>query len=437
MLLWYNLILMIGILVGLPFLMLTLVQAKRRAAFWHRLGWTIGEHVKTVSAVRSARPVWIHALSVGEVVSADPIVDRLRLCLPQYRLVFSATTRTGMDTAKRLFGEKVDALFYFPYDLAFSVRRIIDAVRPQMVVIVETDIWPNFLMYLRRRQIPSLLVNARLSNDSFRGYRLLGGFARIVLESFYGIGAQSDEDASRFVRIGVPAEKVTVTGNVKFDQKESTEPEAEGLALRDTLGLDADRKIVVLGSTHPGEEAVGMESFLHLKPRFTDLMLVVAPRDPGRAEGIANLYRAHGLRVHFLSSLSSPAALDDCDALIVNTIGILRRLYAVADIVFVGGSLAAEGGHNPLEPASLAKPVLFGPDTSDFVEVSAKLVADGGAVRVRNAQELQSELHGLLSDAPRRNQMGENALKVFRANKGSTEKTMALIQRCLAQVEYP
>jgi 3-deoxy-D-manno-octulosonic-acid transferase len=433
MLIVYNVVLMIAITILMPLVVAALIQTKRKAVFRHRLGWTIGEHAAFSTPGRVTGAIWIHALSVGEVASAEPIVNLLRRHHPQWRLVFSATTRTGMDTARRLFEDKVEALFYFPYDFFFSVRRTVRQVRPRMVIIVETDLWPNFLMYLKKRRIPALLVNARLSASSFRGYRLLGALGRRVLDGFCFIGAQSEQDAVRFMGIGAPPERVVVTGNVKFGQSQRLAPDAQGLALRRTLGLDVSRRIVVLGSTHPGEEKAGLEAFLGLKMRFEDVMLVVAPRDPLRAEEIAQTYRTAGLKTHLLPALEFNTAHQACDALIVNTIGILRRLYAVADIVFVGGSLVAEGGHNPLEPACLAKPILFGPHTSDFESLYRQLVAAAAAVQVRSAQDLLSVSAALFADAPERTKMGRNALKVFLAGEGAVRKTVDLIRQCLAQ----
>lgn len=431
--LWYNLILMFGALIGLPYLMMTLIQPKRRATFLHRLGWTIGRVNLLCASGQGKQPIWVHALSVGEVLSAEPIVDRLRARFPNQPVVFSASTHSGMNTARRLFAGKVAALFYYPYDLFFSVQRIVEHIRPKVVVIVETDIWPNFQMCMQRRGVPVLLVNARLSIGSFRGYRLLGRFSNRVLSSFNCIGAQSESDASRFTRIGAPRENVLVTGNVKFDQKESAVPLSGMKDLRVELGIDFRRPIIVMGSTHRGEESIGLEIFKKLKQRFEDLLLIVAPRDPGRAGSIGRQFRAQGLAVHFLSALAFNEANDQCDALVVDTIGILRRLYALADVAFIGGSLVAEGGHNPLEPAAFGKAILFGPDMSDFTAVAEKLTAAGGAFCVHDALELSAAMSDLLSDSVRCCQVGQRALGVFRENQGALDKTMDMIIKALEQ----
>lgn len=432
MLLLYNLMVLLTALVGLPFILVSLAQPKRKATFRHRLGLGTVKLSKPLANARHLRPIWVHALSVGEVASAEPLVDRLRVRFPNDRLVFSASTRTGMETAMRLFKDKVDDLLYFPYDLVFSVRRAIDCVQPRLVVIVETDIWPNFLTRLRNRRIPVLLVNARLSDDSFRGYRLLGGFSLRVLDSFCGIGAQTVADAKRFVRLGLASHKVTVTGNLKFDQQDDDASATEGGRLRCGLGIDPECSVLLLGSTHAGEETAGLRVFLALRAHVKNLMLLVAPRDPGRAQTIANQFRSEGLAVRLLSRLDPEPINIRCDAMVVNVIGILRRLYAAADIVFIGGSLVPEGGHNPLEPAACGKPILFGPDMSDFRQIAEQLIGCGGAVRIRDEAEMHAIVSGLLAERRRLRQIGRNALSVFQANKGAVDKTVDMIAQHLA-----
>jgi 3-deoxy-D-manno-octulosonic-acid transferase len=433
MLLWYNLVLLFAASIGLPYLMMTLIQPKRRATFLHRLGWAAGRENLPHSYGQESRPIWVHALSVGEVLSAEPIVDQLAAKFPNQPLVFSVSTHTGMNTAHRLLAGKVAAIFYYPYDLYFSVQSIAKHVRPKLVVIVETDIWPNFQLYMQRRGVPVLLVNARLSIGSFRGYGLLKSFSRKVMASFKYIGAQTESDAERFIRVGAPPEKIVVTGNVKFAQKGSNAPLSKQKNLRTDLGVASHRPIIIMGSTHRREESIGLEVFKRLKQRFEDLLLIVAPRDPGRADSIGRQLREHGLAVHFLPALTFDKANNRCDALVVNTIGILRRLYAIADVAFIGGSLVPEGGHNPLEPAAFGKPIVFGPDMSDFAEVAQKLTAAGGAIRVRDGQQLYDAISGLLSDEMRCRQVGRHALGVFRANQGALDKTMEIIIKTLKQ----
>ncbi len=429
MLLLYNIAMMFTALMALPYLMMTLVQPKRRATFIHRLGWRIGQKYSPDTFMHRKQPIWVHALSVGEVLSAEPIIDRLREKFPNQPVVFSASTHSGMNTAQRIFADRVDGLLYYPYDLLFSVKQVVNQVQPKLVVIVETDVWPNFQMYLRRRGIPVLLVNARLSAGSFKGYRLLGRFYRRVMASFHSIGVQSEPDAARFLCLGVPEHKIFVTGNIKFDQKGSDLTTTELERIRSDIGIAAPRPVIVLGSTHRGEETIGVEVFQKLKQRFENLLLIVAPRDPGRAGGIAQQLRESALAVGFLSALKLDETEVRYDVLVVNTIGILRKLYALADVAFIGGSLVPEGGHNPLEAAAFGKAVVFGPDMSDFADVARKLTLSGGALCVHDSRELYQAFYELLADKQHRRQVGKHAFLVFRENQGAVDKTMDLIRQ--------
>ena len=406
---------------------------------WHQhlAGWAPGH-----DPTRQEDHV-ISRLRLGEVMRAehhrasprslvvDDLVDRLRRLDPAQPLVFSTSTHTGMQTARRLFADKADLLFYYPYDLIFSVAAVVRRIRPVRVIIVETDLWPNFLFLLQKKGVPVHLVNARLSAGAFRGYRRLPAFARKVLATFEGIGAQSQADAARFIRLGACPQKVVVTGNLKFDQPGPTAPSAAVGDLRSAMGLDRGRAILLWGSTHSGEETEGLAVFVRLKARFGDALLIVAPRDPGRAPAIAGQARALGLSVSRLSSMQYDPARARCDVLVVDTIGLLQRLYAVADVAFVGGSLVRAGGHNPLEPAAFAKPILFGPDMSDFAAIADQLVNAGAAVQVRDGREWSRWATALFADRDLRVGMGRRALGVLDSNKGAVDRTLRLIHQCL------
>ncbi len=426
----YNAIMVSGTAAGLPVLMASLLRPKRRATMLYRLGWKC-DRIKSDLAAETKKPIWIHALSVGEVISAEPLVERLHQKLPEHPLVFSTSTQTGMATAQRLYGGMVQSIFYYPYDYLFAVHRITRMVDPRLVVIVETDLWPNFLFHLKKKGVPAVWVNARISANTYKGYRLLGDFARSVIDTFAQIGAQSNMDADRLAFLELPADKVELTGNVKFDQTGCGDPVVFGRQLRKDLGIEPAQPVLVFGSTHPGEEEAALGLFLQLKQQHTDLVLILAPRDPGRADSVAKLFREKKVSVKFLSSLKVEAGSVFCDVRIVNTIGLLRDLYAVADIAFVGGSLVSQGGHNPLEPAAFGKPVLFGSDMSDFSSVARLLLRNYAAVQT-DADGLYTVVAGLLKDAPLREQMGRQALKVFNVNKGAVDKTMAAIENALS-----
>ena len=421
----YNLTSLAAGMIGLPFLMMALGKTKRRLTVLQRMGLI---RAKLLSPIEE-RPVWIHALSVGEVISAEPIVEKMLSVMQGRPLVFSASTLTGYETAKRQFSNKVASIFYYPYDIIFSVRRAIDAINPIMVVIVETDIWPNFMYCLQRRNIPVLLLNGRMSTKSFKGYRMLGRTFRNALGCFDAVAAQSDIDAMRFRRLGMETEKVVVTGNVKFDQQSDALSKESGESLRLTLGIRRDCRVILFGSTHQGEEEVIIDAIKALKGSQVDLVAVIVPRDPGRSDRVAKMVQNRGLQSSFLSSLSPLQKHQGDDVWIVNTIGILRKLYGVADIAFIGGSLVKEGGHNPIEAAAAGKPILFGPDMSDFLEVAQILESKGAASRVKDSSDMRAGIHRLLTDDNLRRRMGRQAYSVFRENQGAVDKTMTLISQ--------
>lgn len=433
MVIFYNTVQILILLLGLPLWLAAMIRPKRRATFLYRLGVKGPYQAQPSRPGSFQRPIWIHALSVGEVMSAQPLVEALDRRLPGIPLVFSASTRTGMQTAHRLFGGKVRSLFYFPYDFFLSVRRVAGVINPCLVVIVETDIWPNFLDHLKQRRVPVVWVNARLSAGTFRGFRMMGKFSRRLLNDFNGIGAQSPWDADRLRDLGIPPEKIHITGNVKFDQPEDKSDRYEGDAMKKALGIPTGRRILIMGSTHPGEEEIGLAVYNDLRRAFDDLMIIVAPRDPDRAGAVLARAQAMGMKGGFLSSLTTAAKGDPCEVLVVNTMGLLRPLYGLADIAFVGGSLVAQGGHNPLEPAAWAKPILFGPDMSDFNAVAHMLEQGGGAVRVAGLPQLRREMEKMLADAPLRVRRGQLALKVFQSNKGAVDKTLLLVAQALGR----
>lgn len=412
----------------LPVFMLTLIHPKRRATLRQRLGCS-GRAATTKAIVPfSKRPIWIHALSVGEVLSAEPLVKRVLQHLSTHPVVISVSTRTGMEMAHRLFDSQVQRIIYYPYDFILSVKQVIDRVDPQTVVIVETDIWPNFLFHLHQRGVPVLWANARISDATLKGYRKLGRFARTLLNTFCRIGAQSQLDTERLAVLQLPQDKVVLTGNIKFDQEACAAPAEFERQQRAALGLDPDRRVLVAGSTHAGEEAPLISSFMELKQQFNKLIMILAPRDPLRADSVANLCRGKGLSVGFLSSLTTPVFAND--VWIVNALGLLRQLYAIADIAVVGGSFVAQGGHNPLEPAVYAKPLLFGQDMRDFNNMAQLLVKNKAAIQIESSK-LCVTIAGLLKDAQLRQYMGAQALKVFNSNQGAVDKTMTMIKHAL------
>ncbi len=422
----YNLVLLLAIIPGLPLVLATLLGSKkRRRNVLGRLG--IQPYPKAVAG----KPIWIHALSVGEVMACLPLLRRIQVFFPNHPIHLSVSTVTGRDTAIRLALPHVRGLSYFPFDLLWSVRRSISCVDPCLFVLVESDIWPNFLYEMKRRNVPAVLVNGRVSPRSFSGYRRLRFFMEPVLSWFSAICAQSRNDWRRFRALGVPEERVTVTGSLKFDREQEVPTAQQIEALRRTLKVDRDAEVIVAGSTHQGEEGVLEQVFSRLKRRWKRSVLVVVPRDPNRAVQVRRLFAEKGWSAALWSQLDPSSFQDKAEVVVADVLGVLGRLYAVADVAFVGGSLVPCGGHNPLEPAALERPVLFGPYMSDFSTIAQSLVESGGAVQVRDGDDLYEHMAQLFQDERRLKEMGKSALRVFEENKGAADETLTVLRGVL------
>ncbi len=424
MLLIYNLLWGVGLLPILLWLTISaMISRKRRHTVFHRLGGA-AMSASSLKHVSQLRPIWVHALSVGEVLSAARFTKALKHRCSGQSIVFSASTLSGFETARQLLENDVDAVIYFPYDLMSSVRSAIKRIFPCLMIIVETDIWPNFLFEMKKYAIPVILLNARLSDRSFSGYSRLRCCMTPIFRCFSGIGAQTRRDADRFHALGIPASRITVTGNLKYDPLTDAAFSETVLRLKETLAIPAGRKCIVAGSTHPGEEAILLSAFSRLKTVMPDLFMILAPRDVERAESVYDMVVARGFRATPLTRM--PQA-DFPDVVIVNTIGQLNALYAFSDVAFVGGSLMDYGGHNPLEPAASGKPVLFGPHVGDVAESCTKLLAAGAARTVTSEAELFDAIRFLLAAPDVAARMGENALQVVHANQGVLERALELV----------
>jgi len=432
MIILYNILLFIGIIFGLPFIIpMILLSDKRRKTVFQRLGLIAIPHIAMRNIVSSAlqKPVWIHALSVGEVLSAIPLVKRLKENFRNKPIYFSVSTKTGFEIANQFLKKETDAIFFYPYDLLFSVRHITNQVAPELFVLVETDIWLNFLSEMKKRNIPVILVNARLSKRSYSGYKRFSYFTKHLFLNFSRICTQSEADARRFHLLGVPDDLITVTGNIKFDQVDAPVSETEIQNMKNSMNIRQSQKIILAGSTHDGEEAIIFKAFSKIKERYKDILLIIAPRDPKRANSLCQIFKSAGFSVKMMSENFHSEKFTD--VIIVDVMGILRKLYAIADIAFVGGSLVPCGGHNPLEPAAYSKPILFGHDMSDFKQIAEMLLESGGAIQVKDADDIYHIISELLEDEDYSEKTGKEAFKVFFANKGAVEKTVNVIIKAM------
>ena len=375
--------------------------------------------------------IWVHAVSVGEALAARPLLRALREAYPEHRMVVSTTTATGQRVA-RGFGGEVDAVCYAPFDFPSFVNRALDRIAPELLLVVDTEIWPNLLRACRRRGVGSLIVNGRLSDRSFRRYRLVRGCMRRVLADVGRVCAQTEAWAQRFVAIGADPARVVVAGSLKFD---AVGGQPTGLPLDSGAGAATDdglraafdfartRPVLIAASTLRGEEEPVLRAFGRVRQTAPDALLVIAARHPERFDEARGIAARAGYRVRMRSALE-PGRDPGAEVVILNTLGELGRLFEIASAVFVGGSLVPAGGHNPIEPAAFGRAIVFGPHMENFADVARELVARGAAIRVRDADELEETLAGLMQDGERRSRLGEAARSVVDRNRGATRRTL-------------
>ncbi len=430
MLFFYNYLMLIGTILLSPiWIPLILLQNKRRRTVGKRLYIeAVANRKKSLPSNETRNPIWIHALSVGEVLSAEPLVCALEEKHGKGALVFTASTLTGYGTAIDVIGPHVHEVRYFPYDFRYCVNRALDTIGPRRVVIVETDIWPNFLDCLGKRRIPVFLVNARLSEKSFLGYKRARFIMSPSLAVFCRICLQTHADWVRFRDLGVCEKRLQIVGNMKFDQPQDHTISEEANRITVTLQtLFYSDPLWIAGSTHEGEEEMLTDVYQSLCRQGVESFLIVAPRDPVRAAGVCDVFIKAGIQAKTLRQVQDGEG-KGARVVVVDRIGILRYLYPLAAVAFVGGSLVNAGGHNPLEPASVSKPILFGPHTEDFQWVCRTLVRAGGAMRVDDAHGLAGQVRRLLSNKKTCHEMGLCAHNVFLANQGAVARTMRVIE---------
>jgi 3-deoxy-D-manno-octulosonic-acid transferase len=419
----------------------------RDRGYWQGLNerFGLGLHEPATAAI------WLHAVSLGEMSAAAPLVRALRLRYPQNPLVLTTATPTGRARARGLFGDTVDVRF-LPYDTPGAVARFLDRIRPRLAIIMETELWPNLYDACERRGVPVVLASARLSAKSVARYRRFGSLFRGIFSAISLIAAQTREDAERFVAIGAQSARTQVIGNIKFDMQPGAGVIDQGRALRAALG--GARPTWIAGSTHAGEEEQVLAAHAELQADRPDALLLLVPRHPDRFDGVADLLSRRGLRFTRRSRGVEPdggtapdagtapdggtapdagTALDGGIAVVlVDTVGELAVLYAAADAAFVGGSLVPIGGHNLLEPAALGVPVLTGPSQSNARDIARLLIQQGAALQVADARELAAALIRLLADPAERQRMGTIGRHIVESNRGSVARLLEFIEPFLS-----
>jgi 3-deoxy-D-manno-octulosonic-acid transferase len=406
----YNILLVLLTVLLSPVILFKLITVpKYRGGISQKLG-RIRKRVRKV--IQGTRPIWVHAVSVGEVMAAHPLIRELKKKYPNRKLILSTVTVTGNHTAQQRVPE-ADAVFFFPFDFPWIVRRVIREINPAIVLVAETELWPNFFRELRRADIPSAVINGRISPHSFRNYIKFKKFFSQVFSNVTIFCMQSADDSARIKEIGAPLDRVMVTGNLKFDQKiPANQPSP--------VQIPKGSKVITAGSTHRGEEAALLDVFRRLREKFPELILIIAPRHPERFNEVEGLINKAGYDCQ--RRTRSKGIIKD--VLLLDTIGELRSFYGVCDLAFVGGSLVRVGGHNLLEPAAMKKPVIFSRYMFNFKEISEALISAGGGILVKDKDELHVQAEKLLSDKNYARQIGSKAFAVIEANSGATKRTI-------------
>jgi 3-deoxy-D-manno-octulosonic-acid transferase len=407
----YSLLFYLLVLIFWPFILLAFViKSKLRAGFWQKIGFY--QNFK----LSRQKTLWIHAVSVGEVNAVEGFVKSLKTEFPDFNIVISTVTRTGQDVATKKFANVADKIIYFPYDFIFSINQAIKAIKPEAVIVAETEIWPNFTNELFKKQIPIMIINGRISPNSYKGYKKISFFFRKILSKYSLILMQTQSDKDRIVDIGSPENKTKVMGNLKFDITDKIDAN-QIRVLCDELKT-ASCKVIIAGSTHAGEDEIVLDVYKKLKHKYADLKLLIAPRHPERNQSVLDLIKnttaKYGLR-------SQNDNFENSDIIMLDTMGELGNLYSICDIAFIGGSFSGTGGHNPLEAAIYDKPTISGPTVFNFKDIYRYLTEAEASFIVSNQDELYDKIDDLLFDEVFYQQVSQKCKTVFDENSGALD----------------
>ena len=372
--------------------------------------------------------IWLHAVSVGETLAAVPLVKALQEKYPERRLLITCMTPTGSERITAAFGDSVDHS-YAPYDTPDAVARFLQRVQPKMLIIMETELWPNTVAACYKCQIPVILANGRLSEKSARGYARVSKLSGPMVAQLTAVAAQHGDDGGRFTALGLPAEKLHITGNIKFDLELNAQIRQSAEALRQQWGGAHQRPILLAASTHRGEDEIILQAFNLIKQSVNNALLVLVPRHPERFNQVGDLCLDAG---YSLARRSNNDSTDNADILLGDTMGELMTFFGACDIAFIGGSLVANGGHNMIEPAAWGKPTLSGLSVFNFAEVSRLLAEAGGLSLVEDAAVLAETVIELIQNPQQARQMGQSAQQVAEANRGALERLLTVIDSSLS-----
>ncbi len=428
----YNLLFTILLIFASPyFLLRSLLQSSFRKGLAERLGF--------FPDLSGSRPIWVHAASVGEVFCTIPLLKRIAREFPGMKIVLTTMTRTGNEAAKNQIPE-ADRIFFLPVDHPLTIRLAIERIQPGLLLIAETELWPNLLRSCGKKGIPIVLFNGRISRRSFRRYLLFKFFFKGCLKYIHLFLMQTEEDRNRMIRIGAPSEKTRISGNLKFDQSFPPLTREAVAEMAKSLRLQGDETLLIAGSTHSGEEEILLPLFRDLRKTHPHLTLLLAPRHLDRLEEVERILRNESIswtrRTSILKNMepSFQEPKSPPEVILLDTMGELMNLYSLGSLVFIGGSLVPVGGHNPLEPLFFKKCVLFGPHMFNFSEISSHLLEAGGAIRVKGKEDLAFQLRYLLSDEAQRDRVGERGYQFLQKHQGATERIFEEIRPFLTQL---
>ena len=425
----YNILAVLLVILALPVFAVRMIREK---GFTERLKQSLGWlPAATVDRLSGKEPIWLHAASVGEIVAASPIVREIRRELPGIPILVSAVTAAGYDMAKRIIPE-ADGVIFFPLDLPYLSRSVITRIRPRIFLLVETELWPNFLKAAKTLEIPVMMVNGRISEKSLGRYSYFRTVLKDMLDTIVKFCMQSAIDAQYIIQLGADTGRVVVTGNTKFDQSYTELSRDQKVKLYSELKLSDAGTVIVAGSTHKGEEEALLTAFRQITADFPQAQLIIAPRDILRAGELVELAAKYQFTAVRRTKLLAEQKPSRPDVILIDTIGELGKIYGMADIVYVGGSLIPHGGHNILEPAAHGKPILIGPHMFNFKDTYAMLSERKACITVRDSADLAQTLLALLNNPDLINKMGQEALAIINENQGASHKSALYVKEVLA-----
>ena len=427
----YNMLAIIGLILLSPFLIVKIIiSPKYRGRIFLKLSFGLEKLIRQLPD--NNKRLWVHALSVGEVLSAQPLVRKIRSAYPDFVIIFSASTKTGEELCREVMADEIDLFVPFPLDLYSVTQKFINCIRPDLFILIETDFWPNFLHILDKQKIPAILVNGRISQSSFKRYQRFRFIFVPVFKIFKFISMQTVTDADKMIQLGVDPDKIKALGNLKYD---AVLPETVGWELeqrptsfyRKQFGISPEKIVWIAGSTHSGEEVAILAAYKRLSLLFPDLFLVVAPRKVERGRQIKEVAESFGLTVRQRTAPFQDEEFPGAPLLILDTMGELSRMYSFCDIAFIGGSLVPDGGHNPLEPAAFGKPILFGPYMDDFTEIASDLLEKNAAIVCHDEDDIFYSVKHLLTDLTLRKEMGDHAQSLVLQHRGVSMRHLEII----------